>query len=420
MELQTLIQQQIVFANRAEIPAIGILTSGGDAGGLNAVIKSAVGLATRLGIKVYAIPRGYAGLYNLVDFDSLTELTFDRADLIDVFDAGAETGNSRVSIKKISDPDKFKRIKAGLEKFNIKALIISGGDDTGSIMVLLVEQGIQVIHVPKTMDLDLQSNSVGGDSTINRIAEMIHDLKTTGNTHNRIIPLEAFGRYAGHSAYHGGIAGGADCILLPEIPVDFEIVYQHAKERFWNRVRRSDVQAGTYIIVVAEGVKNLAGELVTDGTTRDSFDHAVLGGVGKFVAKQIERRLKEDPDTKDLMKEQHLFVEGVYEVPECKESTPKHLVRCGRSYALDVNFGTQVGACAVLLLANGINGFSVVQAKDGEIQVMDTKQLIKQRYCDLNQVALYEAQGYCFGRKPEPPRFMVRQLAEDCLINRPY
>jgi 6-phosphofructokinase len=145
------------------------------------------------------------GLYNLVDFPSLVELTPQRIEEIQVYLAGSEAGNSRVKISKIKDERKYDRIKDGLKKFGIDALVISGGDDSGSVVVDLAKNGIPCVHAPKTMDLDLMPYSVGGDSTINRIAEFARDLKTTGRTHNRIVVMEVFGRYAGHTAFRGGV-----------------------------------------------------------------------------------------------------------------------------------------------------------------------------------------------------------------------
>ncbi|MDD5634777.1 MAG: 6-phosphofructokinase, partial [Candidatus Omnitrophica bacterium] len=158
---------------------IGVLTSGGDCGGLNGVIKGAASMANSMGIKCFVIPNGYAGLYNLVDFDKLTELTPERLDQINANEAGSEAGHSRVKIKKILDDNKYQRIKDGLKKFAIDGLVVSGGDDSGSVMVDLSKQGILCVHAPKTMDLDLQTYSVGGDSTINKIAVYADELKTT-------------------------------------------------------------------------------------------------------------------------------------------------------------------------------------------------------------------------------------------------
>jgi 6-phosphofructokinase 1 len=329
------------------IKKIGVLSSGGDCGGLNAVIKGTAQMAQSLGIETVIIPNGYAGLYNLLDTDTLTILTPERLDLIHAELAGSEAGNSRVKIKKIENENKYDRIKKGLEKHGIGGLVISGGDDTGSVIVDLAAQGIICVHAPKTMDLDLQTYSVGGDSAINRISEMVKDLKTTGTTHNRVIVLEAFGRYAGHTAFRGGIGGDADCILIPEIPVDFDVVYEHMKKRFIRRVENSDVKAGTYTIVVAEGMTDAKGEsIVDDSAGLDSFGHKKLAGAGKYTRKKLEAIMKQDSDMNDFMKRNNISVSGVYELPEIREVTPGHLVRSGRSTSYDVNFGREVGAAA--------------------------------------------------------------------------
>jgi 6-phosphofructokinase len=159
-----------------EIKRIGIITSGGDCGGLNAVVKGTAQMAHKEGLEVFVIPNGYAGLYNLVDFEKLVSLQPERIDSVESNLAGSEAGHSRVKIKKIDDPDKYKRIKDGLNKFKIDGLVISGGDDSGSVMVDLIQQGIPCVHAPKTMDLDLQTYSVGADSTINRITNFVQEL----------------------------------------------------------------------------------------------------------------------------------------------------------------------------------------------------------------------------------------------------
>ena len=378
---------------------IGVLTSGGDCGGLNAVVKGAAAMANAHGVSCFVIPKGYAGLYNLADFDKLVELTPERLDKIDANLAGSEAGHSRVKIKKIDDADKYKRIKQGLDKFKIDGLVISGGDDSGSVMVDLTEQGIKCVHAPKTMDLDLQTYSVGADSTINRIATFIEDLKTTAYTHNRIIVLEVFGRYAGHTAFRGGVAAEADAIIIPEVPADFDVLYNHMKERYFSRIKKSDVKAGTYMIVVAEGLKDASGaDIVDESAGVDAFGHKRLAGAGRYVEQQLIKRLKADPEIQKLMKETLTYVKGINEVPEVRAVTPGHLVRCGHSSAYDVNFGKEAGAAGFLLLQKGIIGVTVVGISNGNIRYMTTKDAIKQRHVDLNQVSIYEHMGTCFGR----------------------
>lgn len=385
-----------------KIQNFGIITSGGDCGGLNGVIKGAALTALKYNIKSFIIPNGYAGLYNLLNFDNLVELTPERLEQIDIFMAGSEAGNSRVKIAKIKDDDKYNKIKAGLEKFKINALLIAGGDDTGSVVADLAEKGIPCLHIPKTMDLDLMTYSVGGDSTIQRIAQFAWDLKTTGRTHNRIIVMEVFGRYAGHTAFRGGVACGADAILIPEIPVDFDYLYDFVKKRFIERIEKSDVKAGTVIIIVAEGLRDASGkELVDESAPVDSFGHKKLMGAGKYVVKQIEDRIKKDPEIKEFMQRTGQYVEGVYDIPEVREVRPGHLVRCGFSSPIDVNFGIEVGASAVHLALKGIFGVTIVSYQNGTIQYMDIKEAIQQRLVDENSILLYEQLGICFGRKPK-------------------
>jgi len=378
---------------------IGIITGGGDCGGLNAVVKSAALMANKQGIQAYIIPNGYAGLYNLVDFDKLVELTPQRAELINSNLAGSAAGHSRVKIKKIDDDKKYERIKRGLKKFGIEGLIISGGDDTGSVMVDLAAQGINCIHAPKTMDLDLQSYSVGFDSTVNRIAAFAEDLKTTGTTHNRILIMEVFGRYAGHTAFRAGVAADVDAILIPEIPVDFETLYLHCKKTYMDRIAHSDTQSGMYLILVAEGLKDASGkELVDDAAGVDAFGHKRLAGAGKYVSNDLSQRFKNDPDTAKFFQKQKLYVKGLYDAPEVRALVPGHLVRCGHSSVYDANFGKELGGGAVLLLKSGLSGVSVVGIKEGIVLYAPTVEVIKQRHVSLEDVAYFESLGVCFGR----------------------
>jgi 6-phosphofructokinase 1 len=384
------------------IKRIGVITSGGDCGGLNAVIKGIAREAYDLGIESVVIPHGYAGLYNLVKMDKVVSLNAERVSKIEASLAGSEAGHSRVKISKIADPNKYERIKEGLKKFEIDALIISGGDDTGSVVVDLTSKGIPCIHVPKTMDLDLQSYSVGGDSAINRIAVFTRDLKTTGLSHNRILAIEVFGRYVGHTALRGGIGAEADCILIPEIPVDFDEVYEHMKTTYFARIERSDVKSGTYIIVVAEGIKIAGGEMLYDESIPpDAFGHRKLAGAGRYVRQQLEKRLKGDPEVSDFMQRTGMFAPGVYEIPEVREVVPGHLVRSGQSSAFDVNFGYKAGAAAVFLLKEAKFGNTVVSVEGNHILYQPTAEVIKRREVDLKEIAIFESLGTCFGRKPQ-------------------
>jgi 6-phosphofructokinase 1 len=384
-----------------EIKKIGLITSGGDCGGLNAALLGAIYMANQKGIEVVMIPNGYAGLYNVADLE-LKPVDINRAEKIFAAQAGSEAGHSRVKISKIKDTEKYNKIKDGLAKQGIDALIIAGGDDTGSVVVDLFEQGIKCIHVPKTMDLDLQTYSVGGDSTINRISRFVQDLRTTAVTHNRALIVEVFGRYAGHTAFRGGIGADVDCILIPEVPTDFEVVYKDFKATYMRRIKNSDVKAGTYLIVCAEGLKNSDGNFISDDSAGiDSFGHTRLAGAAKYTRKQLEKYMFADPDWEPFLKENGIFVEGIYTHPEIREVQLGHLVRAGESSSYDVSFGKQCGASAVMLLLQGIIGVTVVGIEGDKVKYMPTKEAIVQRHVDLNEVSLFENLGVCFGRNSE-------------------
>jgi 6-phosphofructokinase 1 len=378
---------------------VGIITSGGDCGGLNAVVKGAAQMATRKGITSCAIPNGYAGLYNLVNMDTLVELTPSRVDSFSIGLAGSEAGHSRVKISRIKDKNKYQRIKDGLAKFGIDGLVISGGDDTGAVVADLDSRGIKCVHAPKTMDLDLVPYSVGGDSTINRIGFFVSELKTTGRTHNRVMVVEVFGRYAGHTAFRGGVAGEADAILIPEIPVDFDELYRHCKKVYTKRIIESDINAGTYTIVVAEGMKDATGgELFDESAGVDTFGHKKLAGAGKYVAQEIQRRFRGDEDIKQFMQRQGMYVEGLFDIPEVRTIVPSHLVRSGITSAYDANYGMVAGANAVMLLLRDFSGVTVTGFSENTAWYMEIKDAIKQRFVDLNDVTIFEQLGFCFGR----------------------
>ncbi len=390
---------------------IGLLTSGGDAPGLNAVLSGAAGMAAARGVRAWIIPNGYAGLYNLERLPRLIELDPGRRDAIDCMTAGSAAGHSRIKIAAIPDERRYERIVAGLRRFSIDGLVIAGGDDTGSVVIDLADRGIAVVHAPKTIDLDLQTYSVGGDTAANRIACIVDDLKSTGRSHNRVMITEVFGRYAGHVALRGGIAAGADCILLPEIPVDLDIVHEHLKRRLLGRLRAAGGFAATYTVVVAEGMKTVDGETVIDDSiAADAFGHRKLSGVGRYVRDQLQSRLDGDLEVRQAMRELGMYVPNLYEAPEAREVVPAHVVRAGATSVFDVNYGKQIGAGAVLLLVAGVSGVTVSWVDGRTVSYLPTRTAIEQRYVDPAIVGLYEEMGVCFGRRPERYAPELRKL----------
>ncbi|MBN2368655.1 6-phosphofructokinase [Candidatus Woesearchaeota archaeon] len=270
---------------------------------MNAVIKGAGEMVFSEGLEAVIIPQGYMGLYNLVSMDSgsLARLTPEVLDSIDISKAGSFSGNSRVKISKIEDPNKYERIHQGLEKHEIDAIIVAGGDDTGSVAVNLAQNGLKIVHAPKTMDFDLQPYSVGVDSSVNSIKEKLTELKTTNLSHNRIGILQVFGRYVGHTAVIGGIGGSADCILIPEVVPDFDIVYQHMIDTLTMRINHSITSSGYYMIITAEAMKgdsekhtlNEKGYIIDISKEPDSFGHYPLSGAAELIQDELKRRLNE-------------------------------------------------------------------------------------------------------------------------------
>jgi 6-phosphofructokinase 1 len=206
-------------------------------------------------------------------------------------------------------------------------------------------------------------------------------------------------------------ASGADAILIPEVPVDFDLLYSHVMSAFMRRVETSDAHKGTASVIVAEGLRDSSGkELVDESSEADAFGHKRLMGAGKYVVKQLEERVKKDAAVKEFMKRTGQFVEGVYEIPEIREVRPGHLVRCGFATPVDANFGLEAGAAAVELHVQGINGVTVVAYKEGRIQYMDVADAIQQRHVDPDSISLYEQMGICFGRKVQAATPRIEKL----------
>jgi len=199
------------------------------------------------------------------------------------------------------------------------------------------------------------------------------------------------------------VAADADCVLIPEIAVDFDVVYEHMKRHYIRRIMNSDVKSGTYVIVVAEGVRDEDGGVFSENADgKDSFGHVKLAGAARAIRKRLETTMKQDPEIRQFMKNSGMFVPGVFEIPEVREVIPGHMVRSGATSAFDVNFGKGIGAAAVILLDQGVSGVTVIEVNDGKIRYMPTKDAIVQRFVDPNELSFYEQMDICFGRKPQP------------------
>ena len=258
---------------------IGILTGGGDCPGLNAVIRAVVRKAAESGIKVVGIKNGWKGL-----------LTADTMDLgidtvADILSRGGTIlGTSRTNPYK--KPEDVAKVIENYKKLKLDALVAVGGEDTLGVANKLVKEnkGLNVVGCPKTIDNDLSGTdcTFGFDTAINIATEAIDRLHTTAASHHRVMVVEVMGRHAGWIALHSGIAGSADFILIPEVPINLNEVCDVLKKQ---RARGKLYS----IVVAAEGAEFDKGEMVTKEKELDAFGHVMLGGIGDTLAKAIEK-----------------------------------------------------------------------------------------------------------------------------------
>jgi ATP-dependent phosphofructokinase / diphosphate-dependent phosphofructokinase len=267
---------------------VGVLTGGGDCPGLNAVIRAVV----RKGVTVYGHEfLGFRdGWRGPLDGDH-RPLGIDQVRGI-LPRGGTILGSSRTNPIKVDGG--VERIRKNLADGGVDALIAIGGEDTLGVATQLHAQGVNVVGVPKTIDNDLNATdyTFGFDTAVNIATEAIDRLHTTAESHHRVLIVEVMGRHAGWIALHSGLAGGANVILIPEIRFDIDKVCAYVESRF--------SASFAPIIVVAEGAMPADGDLVTKDTTKDSFGHVKLSGIGEWLAREIESRTGNEARTSVL------------------------------------------------------------------------------------------------------------------------
>jgi 6-phosphofructokinase 1 len=259
---------------------IGILSGGGDAPGINAVIRAVV----KKGIlnydyEVVGIKDGWNGLLE-GDYLSLSLKTVSGI----LPRGGSILGTSRVNPFKTEDGPQ--RILRNAQDTGIDAVVVIGGDDTLRVAYKMSQFGLECVGVPKTIDNDLSGTdyTFGFNTAVAIATEVLDRLHTTAETHHRVIILEVMGRYTGWIALEAGIAGGADVILIPEKPFDINQVLRYIK-------RRQKRGRNFSIVVVAEGAKPKGGTEIVYSKSVDEFGHIRLGGVGYYLGKAIEKQL---------------------------------------------------------------------------------------------------------------------------------
>src|SRR5215467_14128112 len=240
---------------------IGVLTGGGDAPGLNAAIRAVSRRAFRLGHQVSGIKNGWAGALS----GDMVDLT--PADVRGILPLGGTIlGTSRTNPMK--EPDGISRVYATMQRFGVDGLVAIGGNDTLSVAQALAEAGFAVVGVPKTIDNDLSATEfcIGFDTAVGIVVEALDRLHTTASAHHRVMVVEVMGRDTGWVALAGGLAGGADLVVIPEFPIDLAEVVTHLHRR---RGEGKDFS----IIVVAEGACLVGLDLNNDEGKTDAFGH---------------------------------------------------------------------------------------------------------------------------------------------------
>jgi len=304
---------------------IAVLTSGGDCPGLNAVLRGVVLAAEKLGWEVLGFLDGFEGLLPPGNF-----MVLDRRRTAGIMPRGGTilgTTNRGHFIAKVGAGDRaavadevIANARQVLAELRVNGLIIIGGDGSMATALQLQQAGINCIGVPKTIDNDLEATAMtfGFDSAVATVMDALDRLHTTATSHKRVMVLEVMGRHAGWIALHGGIAGGAHVILIPEIPFD----YDRIRTALHARAEHGNLSA---IVVVAEGARPRDGQVVM--RPNDGGEYR-LGGIGDIVAREIAARTG---------KETRCTVLG-------------HLQRGGAPTTLDRILGTRFGVQAVRLI----------------------------------------------------------------------
>ena len=329
---------------------IGILTGGGDCPGLNPVIRAVVRKAMNDGFEVIGIKNGWKGL---IENDTIT-LNLDSISGI-LPKGGTILGTSRTNPYKKEGG--LEKVKANFKALDLCALIAVGGEDTLGVATKLVKEGLNVVGVPKTIDNDLSATdyTFGFDTALNIATECIDRLHTTAESHHRIMVAEVMGRHAGWIALEAGIAGGADVILIPEIPIDIDEVCGLIKKRHSRGKTFS-------IVVVAEGAQFKKSSHVLQEQKLDEFGHVRLGGIGELLAREIEKQT------------------GY----ETRVSVLGHIQRGGSPSAFDRVLGTRFGVKAVELVLQkkfgrmvALSGGTIIdvplEAATGKLKTVDTE-----------------------------------------------
>lgn len=347
---------------------IGVLTGGGDCPGLNAAIRAvSKSLMINCSAEIIGIYDGFLGLIE------------QRIKPLDYADCSGilSQGGTILGTNNTASPFNFKGKDVSSEVMNyylnlgLDGLVVIGGDGTLSIAYELSKLGMNIVGIPKTIDNDLMGTdrTFGFDTAIGIVTDALDRLRTTGQSHKRVMILETMGRYAGWIALHAGIAGGADVIIIPEFAYDIDEVAKACKSRMGEQHYS--------IIVVAEGAKQVGGQLTVRETNEFGVEPIRLGGVANVLKMQLEQKID----------------------AEIRATILGHIQRGGSPSAYDRVFATNLGCYAASLVANKHFG-TVVVLKNNQLcstslkNVADKSRLVKR---ETPALATALSMGICFG-----------------------
>ena len=357
---------------------IGILNSGGDCPGLNAVIHGVVGAASELGWEVIGFRDGFEGLLpngpGHIKLDS--ERTVGILKLGGTILGTTNKGHfaAKVGVDNIAKvpADIMDQAKVTIKYLGINALIVVGGDGSLTTCLQLCQEGIPAVGVPKTIDNDLDATSMtfGFYSAVGTVVDALDRLHTTAESHQRVMVVEVMGRHAGWIALYGGIGGGADIVLLPEIPFTLEKVCKQVSHLYKHGHR-------SVLIVVAEGAHLEDGSLIKSSDRDEGKQQVKLGGIGEFVAKEVEKRTGH----------------------ETRDVRLGHLQRGGSPTALDRILGARFGVKAVNLIKEGKYGrmVSYQSYHVGDVPIEEAVDKLRLVGPDSEEVLAARAIGISFG-----------------------
>lgn len=347
---------------------LAILTGGGDCPGLNAVIRAVVKSAHQMGIEVVGIRDGFRGAveedYKLLSMSDVSGILPRGGTILGTTNRDNPFAYPTLKDGDIQSVDRSDQVISQLQGLGVEALLAIGGDGSLSIALEFAKKGLPVIGIPKTIDNDLMATDLtfGFQTAVSTAQDALDRLHSTAESHHRVMILEVMGRYAGWIALYAGVAGGADVILIPEIPYEISKVAAAVK-------KRADSGKKFSIIVVAEGAKPLGGEMVVERNLPGRIDPIKLGGIGAKLGEDLE------------------ILTGM----ETRVTVLGHLQRGGSPNAADRVLATRYGVAAVEAAIDGDFGTMVALQGQKIIRVPLAEAVNKLKKVDLEEPALHVA-----------------------------